>query len=538
QITSSTNLTWSPCLSIFQCSLLEVPLDYSFPNGSKAYIPMLKYPASSKPYQGMVLTNPGGPGDSAIAEVFNNGELLGSIIGSNYDLVGFDPRGIGYSLPSALLCIGSGAVPLKRRAIIPGTNISIGPHGPELTNVFFQAAYDNATRDGEICRQQIGGPGQAGPHMTTLVNAKDIISILDAFAASPEGAGVPGAANLNYWGFSYGTFLGETFASVFPDRVSRMVLDGVVDPQDYVEGLSLEALQFTDEAFSSFFVYCYAAGAEVCPYFTGSSAFDVYLRFTKTIAKLDVETALHQGWQNATDLSQVLLYLKDSLATYAYAPIPRFTTAAQVLLQVEQVLSNMTASSLAPISSAIADVLPIVGEAPAVMCADNGNSLYNSTLKEMSYMINTLKSQSWAYGETVAVLRMNCAGWSIQGTERYSGPFGGHTRTPMLFVSNTRDPITPVYNSQKWFHRFKDAQLLTLDAEGHTSGPTNNTCAFRKINAYFQNGTLPGDDNFCALEIGPANVTLSRGIENVDGWRDIQDALAALRAPVPNAKDY
>ena len=99
---------------------------------------------------------------------------------------------------------------------------------------------------------EIGGPNDAGPHMTTSVNVKDMISILDAFAASSDASGVQEQSNLNYWGFSYGTFLGQTFALMFPDRVGLTVIDGVADPEDWVSGLSLKDLQFTDEAFSTF----------------------------------------------------------------------------------------------------------------------------------------------------------------------------------------------------------------------------------------------------------------------------------------------
>lgn len=199
----------------------------------------------------MALTNPGGPGDSGVAEVFGLGQTLSAVVGSNYDFVGFDPRGVGYSIPSGI-CVGSGASPLKRRSIIPGIDFAKEPHGPELPALFFQVAYENATVDGELCQTEIGGPNDVGPHMTTSVNVKDMISILDAFAASPEAVGVQEPSNLNYWGFSYGTFLGQTFASMFPDRVGLMVIDGVADPEDFVSGLSLKTLQFNDEAFSTF----------------------------------------------------------------------------------------------------------------------------------------------------------------------------------------------------------------------------------------------------------------------------------------------
>lgn len=96
------------------------------------------------------------------------------MVGSNYDFVGFDPRGVGYSMPSGTSCIGSGVSSLKRLSLIPSTNFTQDPRGPELPRSFFQAAYENATVNGEVCQAQIGGPNDAGPHMKALINSTRI----------------------------------------------------------------------------------------------------------------------------------------------------------------------------------------------------------------------------------------------------------------------------------------------------------------------------------------------------------------------------
>jgi hypothetical protein len=137
------------------------------------------------------------------------------VVGSNYDFVGFDPSGVGYSMPSGTSWIGSGVSPLKRRSLIPSINFTQDPHGPSLPKLFFQAAYENATVNGEQCQAEIGGLNDAGPHMTASVNAKDMVSIVDAFAASPESAGVKESGLLNYWDFRYGTFLDRRLPRCF-----------------------------------------------------------------------------------------------------------------------------------------------------------------------------------------------------------------------------------------------------------------------------------------------------------------------------------
>ena len=196
----------------------------------------------------MVLVNPGGPGDSGVDEVVGGWQLLSTVVGSNYDIVGWEPRGVGYSIPLAN-CSGSG-VAMKRRSITRHVDFDNDPHRPELPELYFEENYENATAEGEQCQATIGGPNDAGPHMTTSVVVRDMITILDAFAASSYSVGVQ--EPLNYWGMSYGTFLGQTFSSINPVRVGLMVIDGVVDPEDYVAGLYAKNLQFTDEAFSTF----------------------------------------------------------------------------------------------------------------------------------------------------------------------------------------------------------------------------------------------------------------------------------------------
>lgn len=102
-----------------------------------------------------------------------------------------------------------------------------GIYGPEEPDAFWEEWFAEAKESGAQCAKAFGGPDGAGEHMSTPVVATDMISIMDAFAATPRGASAAGNSSLlNYWGFSYGTFLGQTFATLYPDRVGRFVVDG------------------------------------------------------------------------------------------------------------------------------------------------------------------------------------------------------------------------------------------------------------------------------------------------------------------------
>lgn len=168
----------------------------------------------------MLLTNPGGPGDSGVDFLLTSSQsILVPVVGTNFDIVSFDPRGMGRSIPKANCSAGAPNFAVRARAY--------GLEGPPLPQAYWDQTFESAKELGAECGAAIGGFDQAGPHMSTAVVARDMLSIVDAFSASERGKDLANSTLLNYWGFSYGTFLGETFASLYPDRVGRMALDGM-----------------------------------------------------------------------------------------------------------------------------------------------------------------------------------------------------------------------------------------------------------------------------------------------------------------------
>ncbi|GAA5170222.1 MULTISPECIES: alpha/beta hydrolase [Amycolatopsis] len=201
-------ITWGACASAglrragAECGFLEVPLDYRDPDGTKISLAVSRVRHTTPDFQGVMLVNPGGPGGSGLTL-----SVLGRHVphgaGASYDWIGFDPRGVGASKP-ALAC-DPGRFGYNRSAYVPTT--------PELeqSHLASAEAYANAcARNGELLE-----------HMKTTDSARDMESLRKAL----------GQEQINYYGFSYGTYLGQVYATLFPQRVRRMVLDGNVDPR-------------------------------------------------------------------------------------------------------------------------------------------------------------------------------------------------------------------------------------------------------------------------------------------------------------------
>lgn len=364
----------------------------------------------------MVLTNPGGPGGSGVQFLTGAVDLATEVVGTNYDFVSWDPRGVGYSIPAANCTIPAN---LQRRGLETLT-------GPELAPVYFEDLYSQSIEIGIACENSIGGQNQAGPHVTTATVVRDMISIVDAHAASDRGKSCENASLLNYWGFSYGTFIGQTFVSMFPHRLGRVVLDGNLNPIDWVEGTGQNLITFSDDVVSLFFVYCNAAGPDNCPFYTGTTAHDIYLRFENIVSRLNATHAYQQGWSNATAIETLLTALKFEIFEEIYQPISGFPVIAEALVAVESIVPNVTTASLLELEKELG--LNITGTLAvpdlwerAILCSDTGGEGYNKTLPQILTQVPGIESQSYIAGEYIFQDIIACAGWPITSDYRYPG---------------------------------------------------------------------------------------------------------------------
>ncbi|KAF5338231.1 hypothetical protein D9758_012840 [Tetrapyrgos nigripes] len=501
----STNFSWVDCYSGFQCARFKAPLDYSHPdNGQSAAIAVIKLPAqgSTSDYGGPIFTNPGGPGGSGVVFLLEDGQVIQSIIGTHFDIISFDPRGVNNTTPRVSI-FNTDAERLAffadERADLNSTPQAL-PESWARYQVFGQLA--QSRDDGSL------------NFITTADVARDMLGMSEAL----------GQEKLQYYGFSYGTFLGSVFATMFPDRVGRLVIDGVLDMEGYLTNDLGGLTNDTDKDMQTFFDGCHAAGPENCAFYASSPA--------------EIEAALNDIYDSlqsqplpvflGPDAYSVATYddLRSIVLVILYSP-----TLFPVLAQGLAGLQNGNATTLFELAYVFLHILDICSEsllssnirkslgAPeplvAIECSDSDPFDANaSQLREYMSKINSTFA-----GMGGLPLMNRCAGWKIHPEHRFKGPVGANTSFPLLVIGNTADPITPLAayvaaigikatgmaklglsSAKKTRLSFPGSVLLTQDSPGHSSFNTFSSCTHQHLAAYFVNGTLPEEGTICPLD--------------------------------------
>ncbi|MGL4174525.1 MAG: alpha/beta fold hydrolase, partial [Dermatophilaceae bacterium] len=245
-------IDWQPCPDAagVQCASVELPTDYDNPKAGTTTVALAKLPATDPDTTiGSILFNPGGPGGSGVSTIKNNGTAFPDDLRSRFDLVGFDPRGTNASDPAT--CFPTA----EAEAEFFTTKVDPPFEGERLSEVTYLG------RLGEIAaRCQATSPDRFR-HMSTANVARD----MDVLRAAV------GDEKLNFYGLSYGTIVGQTYARLFPDNVRTLILDGNVDPTEYVGkndrrpiGVRTSQDLSLNETFTEFLRLC-VEGGQNCP---------------------------------------------------------------------------------------------------------------------------------------------------------------------------------------------------------------------------------------------------------------------------------
>lgn len=437
----------------------------------------------------------------------------------HYDIIGFDPRGIGETEPQAY-CIRDSAASWSW-GLRENTVGLLGSSDASLGRLWSMShAWGNA------CKHTMDM--ESGPnikqYMSTAFVARDMLQIAEKHASlvaqtvaqldqktqrvrAPEDVPVkPSDAKVDYWGFSYGTMLGSTFASMFPDRIGRFMLDGVVSSYDYVHALGNGSLTDSQKAMDSFYTFCVYAGPSLCPLAasTASTYSDVEERTHNILQSLYHNPLI----LNMTYGPDVLTYsdVKAVIFSALYSPKVTFPQIAELLFELERgygyIITLLAAKyqyTHAHVYSCSEASLPEASTFTptfAVLCSDSIDETYLD-IKQFSEYWDLLEGLSPAAGAIWSMLRLRCASWKIKASHKFNGPFGGNTSNPILFVSNTADPVTPLRSGRLMHSFFPNSGILVSDMAGHCSVSALNTCLVNHIKSYFQTGNLPPQDTVC-----------------------------------------
>ncbi|KAL4938022.1 hypothetical protein BDV06DRAFT_232195 [Aspergillus oleicola] len=471
-------VAWSNCteptLVGLQCANFTVPLDYSDPNSQATLdLQLTRSPALLTPNKGTIFWNFGGPGNTARASLAESQSLTGG----EYDLVAFDPRGTGNTITAS--CFNT----TVERQLVVGEPNSVSPGIEDELAVGRQWGQTQVVAN--TCSNYPGFQ-QRGSLLGTSFVARDIMQMVDAF----EEDGL-----LRYYGFSYGTVLGATVAAMFPDRIDRMVLDGVLNPHEYWNDYDIEAWADSDKTLHGVMEECVKAGADACALAARSSNAS---GLTKDIYNLleDLRIEPLVAGTLLIDSSLVESYIRFSL--YA-PPFGSFTRGLDALL------SGNTTAFAVEYAGFIArgnDLSTLPDESPfAILCGDK--QLPEQTFTEMVPVLEAFEQESRFVGTSGIVQAMICQNWNIGAKERYEGDFDIATKHPVLVIGNTYDVATPLRSAQNISSSFQNAVVLENNGFGHTSIAHGSTCTVNAVRAYFQDGTLPEDGTFCEVDYAP-----------------------------------
>jgi pimeloyl-ACP methyl ester carboxylesterase len=504
------SLNWGACSATEQfpagvdCATARVPLDYDQPAGDSIDLALARRPATNSQNRlGTIFVNPGGPGGSGVdLAAFGFGEFIFDKLQGRFDVVGFDPRGIARSEP--LRCFDTLDEAFQLFAGVP-----VFPYRAELQQPYFDIGKTFAT-------QCINRQSRIFDHMSTA----DVVRDLDLLRQAV------GDSKLTYLGFSYGSYIGNTYAILFPGNVRAVVIDGVLDPRLWANGLQVSSDRVaTEEEFQEFLRLCDEAGAPACALAGpgGSSnrfaTLEAAVRtnpptlpdgtvYTIDLLIRDAAFAMYapENWvQNAAFFAALLETVTANPASAA--------RAGELRTRIIQTIENWRGDLQNPRREARLQGSPRAQEQysnflegfPGNHCSD---TQYPKRLP--AYTVVDLYARAGSrFGPFWWWSNANCANWPLS-EDRYGGPWITRTSAPVLVVGNFFDGITDYAGAVASSRLLTNSRLLSYAGWGHTA-TGRSACVADFVAGYLLNGTLPPEGTVCPANPSPFSTTPSDG---------------------------
>ena len=443
-------LDWKPCGHGLFCSTMLAPLDYADPNGTAITLAVAKRPAASDKRLGSLIINPGGPGGSGVGYVgyFDAEELEG------YDIVGWDPRGVGRSTP--VVCYG--AADLDRYF-----SMDSSPDDPaEL-----QARLDEQLKFGQSC---LSMSGALLKHISTMETVRDLDLLRH----------LVGDSKINYFGSSYGTRIGALYAELFPQRVGRMVLDGAVNINSKSKISQVDGFE---RALHHFAAWCAEEGCRL-----GAQLDEVLSKIKEFLDQLDQQPLAVDGGRS---LSQ-----QQGVEAVFYAMYGGKTSWTGLRDALTAAIFDGDGSGLMQLADASdrrdrdGTYGQLIYSFPAIRCLDSRGDSVRGAQKRLAEESRRAPILGRLNGPDLA-----CPLWPVKpGPKQPAVDANG--APPILVIGTTGDPATPYEYAVAMAAELSSGVLVTLDGEGHLAYG-QSSCIKSLVDAYLVRNQVPRDGTRC-----------------------------------------
>ena len=454
----------------FSCAVITVPLDYANPTGETISIAVKKRAATGGHAQGALFINPGGPGDSGVSFAERAGNAFSPDLLNAYDIIGFDPRGVGSS--TAITCSSdddsssSTAEPSTSAGATASPSAGTEASGGESYEEWAESTRQSFQELTEQCASHTE-PAALLDHVDTVSAARDL-DILRALA---------GQEKLNYLGFSYGTYLASVYAETFPGNTGRMVLDGAIDPSLSLAEQGLGQAKGFEQALRTYVDYCQNSAG--CPLSGGTDAGVQQIRDLITSAN---STPLATGDPNRTVTGSDIVA---ALSEYLYTTEQNWEPLNKAL---DQAINHRDGSAFVASEEQDTSSKDDGGGAfQAVTCLDYPVEGDKTT---WAAQYEQAKREAPVFADSAVGMDLVCSVWGHNGTRK---PTQIHARgaAPILVVGTTGDPATPYAWSKSLAEQLDSGQLLTWEGNGHTAYGGDASCVNDAVDAYLISGTMP-----------------------------------------------
>ena len=478
-------LKWFNCYGWAQCATAKVPLDYDRPYGAQTTLALLRVKAKNQKAKiGSLFVNPGGPGapatDLALAAPF----FLSDSLLERFDVVGVDPRGIGFS--DTVHCFGS----VRSQTLALKGMQAAFPYGAAQEKAYLSSA-------GKLAK----GCSTTGRPLAGSMSTTEVARDMDVMRRAV------GDRKLTYLGFSYGSALGQYYANMFPDRFRALAVDGVINPvswagtpatKNVVQDDRLHSADGAYQALREILIRCNAAGPRYCPFSAGrplQNFATIAARLKKKPVVIDTLTITYSDFIGLVFGSLYGTTAGDDVTAIA-AAMMTLTSPASAVPATELAAARTTYLRRRSVQARDFTYDNSIEAFAGVMCTDG---LHPASMASWPKRADAADRRAPYFGRLWAWASVPCArtSWTVRDEDAWTGPFNRRTAKTVLVVGSRWDPATNYTEAVSSAKLLPNSRLLSSTNWGHTAYGTS-PCVTTAIDAYLLRGTVPPTGTVCA----------------------------------------